>query len=425
MRLVALAAAVWLALAAAAVAAPPLKLRSERRLDDRLVQLQLRSSHVRGPTEVRVLLPEGYTRSRRRYPVLYLLHGALDDYTAWTAKGDAERLTAGLPLIVVMPDSGPGGGYTNWFNGGAGRPPAWESYHIGQLLPFVDKRYRTTGSRAVAGLSMGGGGAMSYASRHPDRFVAAASFSGAVDLTNPAIVSVTGDGPYGPFATQEIRWRAHNSVDLAENLRGLALTIRGGNGQPGGPLGGTQIDPLETVTHQAETALHERLGRLGIAHVWDDYGAGNHTWPYWRRDLRLTLPSLMRRLARGPAKPARVTFTAAESAYDVHGWRVTTRRRALEFSTLRDAGRHGFRLTGSGSATVATPALFRGCGLVGVEISDARGRRTARLRATGGRLRVTVGLGPSNRYQQFTAADRRTGHRSRTARVRITDSGCG
>lgn len=123
MRLVALAAAVWLALAAAAVAAPPLKLRSERRLDDRLVQLQLRSSHVRGPTEVRVLLPEGYTRSRRRYPVLYLLHGALDDYTAWTAKGDAERLTAGLPLIVVMPDSGPGGGYTNWFNGGAGGGP--------------------------------------------------------------------------------------------------------------------------------------------------------------------------------------------------------------------------------------------------------------------------------------------------------------
>ena len=172
-------------------------------------------------------------------------------------------------------------------------------------------------------------------------------------------------------------------------------------------------------------ALHERLKRLDITHVWEDYGPGNHTWPYWRRDLRKTLPSLMRRLARRRAAPSRVTFTAAEPAYGVHGWRVTTHRRALEFSVLRNADRHGFRLTGSGSATVATPALFRRCGVLGVAIADARGRRSLRLRPRGGRLRVTVGLGPSNRYQQFTAGDRSVGHRARTASVRITGGGCG
>ena len=94
-------------------------------------------------------------------------------------------MTAGQPLIVVMPDGGRGGWYSNWHNGGRGGPPAWESYHIGQLIPLVDRRFRTVAARrgrAIAGLSMGGFGAFSYAARHPDLFTAAASFSGGLDL---------------------------------------------------------------------------------------------------------------------------------------------------------------------------------------------------------------------------------------------------
>ena len=62
---------------------------------------------------------------------------------------------------------------------------------------------------------MGGFGAMSYAARHPDLFGAAASFSGAVDTNNPLDIAITGDEPFGPRATQEIRWRGHNPTDLA------------------------------------------------------------------------------------------------------------------------------------------------------------------------------------------------------------------
>ena len=277
-------------LASAAAAASPLKLQSERHIDDRLVELRLRTSHVEGSTAVRVLLPESYAGSKRRYPVLYLLHGAIDNYTAWTAKGDAERLTAGLPLIVVMPDSGLGGGYTDWYNGGSGGPPAWESYHVGQLLPFVDKRYRTTGSRARRGTVDGRRRGHELRSPAPGPVHRRGQLLGRRRPHQRPDRGRHRRQPYGPFATQELRWRARNPVDLAGNLRGLALTIRGGNGQPGGPLGGTQLDPVELVTHQAETALHERLDRLGIAHVWEDYGPGNHTWPYWRRDLRQTLP---------------------------------------------------------------------------------------------------------------------------------------
>src|SRR4051794_21341742 len=138
-----------------------LKLMAERHVDRRLVELTFTTPALDDPTHVRVLLPGGYERSDRRYPVLYLLHGAIDDYRGWTDEGNAERITAGKPLIVVMPDAGSDGYYSDWWNFGKGGPPEWETYHIDQLLPWIDHHLRTVPGRrgrAVAGLSMGGFG---------------------------------------------------------------------------------------------------------------------------------------------------------------------------------------------------------------------------------------------------------------------------
>jgi S-formylglutathione hydrolase FrmB len=258
------------------------------------------------PTHVRVLVPAGYdANATRRYPVLYLLHGSYDDYRSWTDKGDAEKITAGLDAIVVMPDNGNGGWYTDWFRPG---PPRWETFHIGQLLPWVDDHYRTIatrGERAIAGLSMGGFGAMSYAARHPDLFSWAAAFSGAVDIVNNAPVAAVidieapADGgkagdQFGDRVLDVDNWRAHNPWDLAANLNGMHLIIDTGNGQPG-PLDppNRTFDPIENGVESMSVSLHERLLSLGIPHLWNDYGPGTHTWPYWQRDLSEAMPSLM------------------------------------------------------------------------------------------------------------------------------------
>ena len=112
------------------------KVVATKRVDDRLLELTVRTPALAADTRVRVLLPSGYAAAKsRRYPVLYLLHGASDNYGAWTRSGDVQRTTAGQPLIVVMPDGGRGGWYTNWYNGGAGGAPAWEGYHIGAVGP--------------------------------------------------------------------------------------------------------------------------------------------------------------------------------------------------------------------------------------------------------------------------------------------------
>ena len=97
---------------------------------------------------------------------------------------------------------------------------------------------------------MGGFGAMSYAARHPDTFAAAASFSGAVDTVNPASEhrDPASDEPYGPLATQEIRWRGNNPVDLAANLRGLRPGAADGQRAAGRPRSAAAT-PIEQVVH--------------------------------------------------------------------------------------------------------------------------------------------------------------------------------
>jgi S-formylglutathione hydrolase FrmB len=414
MRRAALIAAVAVLAVPAPAAAGPITVTREKRIDSRLVEYGLRTPALPKETNLRVLLPDSYAKHpRKRYPVLYLLHGCcdydVDGSQAWTTHGEVEKATAHRDLIVVMPAGGRGGWYTDWYNGGAGGPPEYETYHVRQLIPWVDAHLRTRakrGGRAIAGLSMGGFGAMSYAARHPDLFVAAAAFSGAVHINDPiyngevdGLGNQDGAAPgtiFGPRETETVRWRAHNPVDLAGNLRGLRLALRTGNGQPGGTYGGGP-DVLEMGVHAQMTTLHETLAMLHFPHVWDDYGPGAHTWPYWARDLRHTLPQIMRAFAKPPAAPARVRFSAVEPSYGVYGWRVRVERPVLEFSRLANAGMRGFTLTGSGTAVVRTPVFYRPWQRIQVR---RRGRATRARAGKGGRLLLRFRLGPPNDAQQ-------------------------
>ncbi|MGZ6652339.1 MAG: hypothetical protein ACXVHB_33565 [Solirubrobacteraceae bacterium] len=118
--------------------------------------------------------------------------------------------------------------------------------------------------------------------------------------------------------------------------------------------------------------------------------------------------------------PASFGFTAVEPRYAVYGWQVALRRAALEFSTLRVAGHRGIGVSGSGAATVTSPALYPAGRLATVRVSDASGVRMRRVRiGRGGRLTLSFDLGRPNRFQEYTAQSRATGTRVRTANARI------
>jgi S-formylglutathione hydrolase FrmB len=398
-----------------ATGAGAIKVESRQQLDPRLREYRLATPALPESTILRVLLPDGYKQHpKRRYPVLYLLHGCcdydVDGAQAWTTHGYAEQTTKGKNLIVVMPAGGRGGMYSDWLMAGTQGRPQWETYHVKQLIPWVDGTFRTRprrGGRAIAGLSMGGFGAMKYAATYPDKFVAAASFSGIVDSNvndgqaHGALPALDGGTPasvWGPRQTDEIRWRSQNPWDLAENLRPLQLAIRTGNGQPG-PFddGGAPYDPLEGGVHENSVSLHRRLKALRIAHTWDDYGPGTHTWPYWARDLRRSLPQQLAVLDHPPAPPGRVTYTSARPTYRVFGWRVAWRRKGLAFTRLVRAWQRGFVLEGSGKATVRTRSGHPEGSTVTVDgvhvpaTRDHAGRLTIRV-ATGSDRRAKVAI---------------------------------
>lgn len=280
---------------------------TEQRIDGRTVDLQVTSSAMGGVEHARLLLPKDWSRqAKRTWPVLYLLHGSGDDYTAWTRNTDVEQATANTEAIVVMPDAGKCGNYSNWWNQGNFGPPGWETFHLTELRRILERDYRAGTQRAVAGLSMGGFGAMSYAARHPDMFKAAASYSGAVNpLDFPAATMAMGlfcpgldwknlwGDPTVPG--QLLIWQLHNPPNQAENLRGKALFMSSGNGKSG-PLDDCCSifdDGIEQVVQAESQSLLDRLGSLNIPVTKDFYGPGRHAWPYWQQELHRSLPMLM------------------------------------------------------------------------------------------------------------------------------------
>ena len=161
----------------------------------------------------------------------------------WTSDGGAvEPLTNGKPIITVMPDGGKVGWHTNWVNNSAGMQ-AWETFHLTQLIPWIDANLRTIArkeGRAIGGLSMGGFGAIHYAQQRPDLFAYAASFSGALDLENQSIRAtiveqtlqngMPVDGPFGwPIFGLDGKWIAQNPLRRADRLRGVQVALYAGS----------------------------------------------------------------------------------------------------------------------------------------------------------------------------------------------------
>jgi diacylglycerol O-acyltransferase / trehalose O-mycolyltransferase len=250
--------------------------------------------------QVRLLLPVHYSaRPERRWPVLYLLHGCCDTYQSWTRSTDVEQLSARSDVLVVMPDGGKAGFYSDWLTG-----PRWETFHLIELRRILERNYRASTVMAIAGASMGGLGALAYAARHPGLFRAAASFSGIVDtrLTPQEsqryvdLIRSQGEDPKHLWGNPHDRaavWAAHNPYDLAPKLRGTSLFVAVGSGQPG-PLdhAGTAPSTIETSLAAENAALAERLRTLQIPAHLDFYGPGTHNWPYWQQDLHHAWPLL-------------------------------------------------------------------------------------------------------------------------------------
>jgi S-formylglutathione hydrolase FrmB len=299
----------------------------------RLDTIQFWSQSLGTRKRALVWVPPSYrAEPEKRFPTAYYLHGAYGDETNWVEQGRLATtldslVAAGRPeMIVVMPD-GDDGFYTTWnFLGDwagcrrARRPndepadaycvpwPHYDDYIARDLVQFVDRTYRTLTSRrhrGIAGLSMGGYGAVSLALKYPDVFSAAASHSGVLTPaigTNPSLV------PLHPFSIDRLR---------ASYGRGLFALTAAAFGRDS--VGWTSRDPGHLAARQLarnpqlmpaiyvdcgaddflisqNRAFRDRVGTTVGQFEYREH-SGGHTWNYWRQHAAESAAWLAARLA--------------------------------------------------------------------------------------------------------------------------------
>ncbi len=256
--------------------------------------------------QVKVLLPAGYDDNpTATYPVLYLLHGANGGSSDYLDHLDIANLLGNVPAVIVMPDGGTYGMYSNWWDKGTLAGPDWTDYHLGTVRALIEQDFRIRAGRqwhAIAGLSMGGQGALRYASMLPGYFGSVAGLSPALpDMRSPiayggltVLVGANGSG----LVTYEDIWgpingyyaKANNPQDLLGNLAGTRVYVASGNGVncAGDPVNPKSIAtdiPTEAGIRLVTNAYASKVRAAGID-ITERRTCGVHTWPVWTRDLQ-------------------------------------------------------------------------------------------------------------------------------------------
>ncbi|WP_394436652.1 alpha/beta hydrolase [Streptomyces sp. SGAir0957] len=283
-------------------AADGAQITARKWLDERTVDLTVRSPAVGADVPVRVLLPASYAEApERERPVLYLLQGAHDDYTSWTRETDIEAFLAGQDVITVMPSSGATGIPTDWWNLGR-RSPDYETFQVDEVMALLRAEFYAGERRAVAGVSTGGYGALAFAARRPGTFAAAASYSGVLDTTAIGMITVVNaivarelQLPgllWGDPLLQRANWTAHNPYALAEKLKGTRLYVSQGSGIPSDDYGNLQGAVLEGTLYAQARKFTSRLTALGVPAQTHLYAGGSHAWSSWQGEFKASWPTL-------------------------------------------------------------------------------------------------------------------------------------
>lgn len=225
-------------------------------------------------TAINVLLPQpsASLAPRERYPVLWLLHGLSDDQTIWARRTAVERYAEGLPLAVVMP------AVNRSFYADMAHGAAYWSY-VSEELPSLCRHWFPLSDRReenfVAGLSMGGYGALRLALSHPDRYAAVASLSGAVNFARTA--------GYSPEHMRDFRLILGEPLQkLGSDLDIFALAERAQASSAPQPQTLLCCGTADFL-HDDNVALHSHLDSIGWDHNWLEAEGVDHTWDYWDR----------------------------------------------------------------------------------------------------------------------------------------------
>ena len=245
---------------------------------------------------VNVYLPAGFDqKADKTYPVVYLLHGLTDTYSAWAEKGHMKDVVDELiisgeaaRMVIIMPNAGDPDSRNVW-NGYFNQPGhRYEDFFFGELLPQFESRFHIKGDkqhRAIMGLSMGGGGSTVYCQRHPEMFSSCYAMSAWLDNDEP-----WSENPEDKLYKVCRSVHEHSAIDFIEKADEATL------------------EKLRTVKWFIDCGDDDFLLDLSLKLYQEmrDKGVkaelrvrdGWHCWEYWHQALRMSLPFATRNFGK-------------------------------------------------------------------------------------------------------------------------------
>lgn len=267
----------------------------EPRLPANGVEYKLKSKLMGREMPYRVTFPLAYLgKPDTRFPVLYLLHGLTGHFDNWTDKTKLYVYVHRHSFVIITPEGADG-----WYTDSATVPnDKYESYIIKELIPEIDKKFRTIADRdhrAVAGLSMGGYGSIKFGLKYPELFSLVGSFSGALDGPlrgqehknyRPSIMAVFG-ADNSPFRVENDVFNIINQLP-SERLKALPFIY-------------LSCGTEDVVNFQLNRDFASLLIEKKIPHEYREM-PGAHTWDFWDEQVQEFLRLADRRTPKDPKK---------------------------------------------------------------------------------------------------------------------------
>ena len=264
----------------------------------KVVTDSLQSTVLGTQVKYNVYLPDGFGQADKKYPVVYLLHGLSDDYTAWVRLGNMQLVANELigsgeacEMVIIMPNAG--GADTRHIWNGYFNMPGWryEDFFFQEFMPAVEAEYAIVGDRghrAVMGLSMGGGGSVVYCQRHPDLFSSCYAMSPWLDNANDEVWPLDSEKDCLYYVANAVH--GHSALDFIDKADDATL------------------ESLRSVAWFIDCGDDDFLLDLSLAFYRSmrDHGVkselrvrnGIHNWEYWHLALRQALPFATRNFTK-------------------------------------------------------------------------------------------------------------------------------
>lgn len=271
----------------------------ERGPESKIETKTIHSTTLNTDREYSVFLPKSYeVDTDKRYPVLYLLHGMLDTNKGWYERGHLKDVMDQLvasgevgEMIIVTPNAG-GNIYEGVWNGYFNMPGwSYETFFYEEFMPHIEQTYRVIGDkqhRAIAGLSMGGGGATSYGQRYADLYSSVYAMSALMSIPEEgAYPSENPDDKMAILTRSVIEHSCVKYIEEADDIRKSKLLTVSWFVDCG--------DDDFLLDRNIEFTQSMRKAQIPCEFRVRD---GGHTWEYWHSALYTCLPFVSRNFGK-------------------------------------------------------------------------------------------------------------------------------